>query len=104
MSLEDTLKGLRDLYEKSLEECADMYRSFVIIPLCQKYGINFYQGMGTWFFARPDAEGGEGIEDEVDATEQGIPELIPVLADLNREVGNGPNDCFGFYVEEYRGE
>jgi hypothetical protein len=52
----EQLEKLNTSYSKSLVELGDEYYRGIVKPLCEKYGLGFLSGNGTYFFHRPDED------------------------------------------------
>lgn len=104
--IEAEIEAINARHEEAILAIADRVREEQIIPICQKYGMRFLSGNGTFFFC--EARGSEkefrigSMEVEFDQDTLGrkvsrrFPRIAKVLEMLDMEVGY--NSCLGYYV------
>jgi len=96
---ERRLKKARDTFEREVQSLADEVRRDLVVPACQKHGLEFLSGNGTYYFCSSDWNGGSKgtyVPDAIDARELGLDDLVPVFNVLDMEIDS--NSAIGHYV------
>ncbi len=97
------MDALNKKFEKDIAAQAEEFRRLCLIPICQKFHLNFYSGNGDFFFTTED-----GI-DYANVSREAYPEmsadlrgaLAPLVAVLYYPIGTGRSDYFGYQVETF---
>lgn len=90
----------RKAFEKQLESLADEFRERELVPLCQKYGLKFLSGNGTFFFSRgetPRTWETFNTEEELRAFGE---DLVAAGKVLDTEAIGGDYGSFGLWVKD----
>jgi len=83
-------------YSKALDSIADQFRKEYIIPFCDRYGLKFQAGNGSWSFRREGKSiGAWGYTDE------GMPKLWPMFKKVNEIRLINSNDCILYRCAAY---
>ena len=80
------IEKARDEFDLKLSKLAHQYRNSTIDPLCKKYNLNFFSGMGTFFFSSDEFDIIIHDADEVDFDIEELKEL--------HEDDLGPHEAF----------
>lgn len=99
MSYVDQIQTAQATFDQLIHDTAERARQEVIIPFCKEHGLDFYSGMGTWFFAAPDSA---NISDAWDAQEAGYDHdtFEEIFKVLRLEVTH--NSDLGDWMEGYQ--
>ena len=97
---ERKLEVIQGFFERSVSDLAKKFRKEVIKPLCQKHGLSFTSGMGTFFFSKGEVNVGSSPHGEDEWQLYTDCNLKPVLDVLDLEVSH--NQVFGYYVADVK--
>jgi hypothetical protein len=116
MDYKGKIESLCDDLHDRLNELGEIYRREVIAPFCEKYGLNFVSGMGSYFFSDKnlaDYESTpiywvEGVDFQVSlphkskllTSKRFAKQVKAIFEVLDLEIAR--NDYFGFYVGDVR--
>ena len=101
-SYQEKLERIQGTFERAVSDLAEKYRKEVLKPLCKKHKLQFFSGMGTYFFEQGGASIGSvpiGEWEEEAYEKYGLKAVFKVL-DL--EVSH--SQVFGYYVSDVRGK
>lgn len=92
MKHEDIEKVIECAIEKArydIQDAADLYRQYVLVPFCKKYKLTYLAGNGTfWFYNEKDET----------VYSWDLPELESINKTLDLHT-TGANEVFGLYVQ-----
>ena len=94
------LEVIQGVFDRSVSDLAKKYRKEVIKPLCQKHGLEFTSGMGTFFFSKGKVNVGSSPHGEDEWQLYIDCNLKPILDTLDLEVSH--NQVFGYYVSDVK--
>lgn len=94
------LETIQGVFERSVSDLAEKYRREVLKPLCKKHGLQFFSGMGTYFFEQGGASIGSVPHGEWEEEAYEKYGLKAVFEVLDLEVSH--NQVFGYYVSDVR--
>lgn len=90
------LESMLASHNADLDALGEAVRADVIVPVCDRYGLDFVQGMGTYFFSKGKTTYGSADE----ATGALRRALEPIFELLNADATD--RHPLGFRVGDYR--